>query len=67
MAIATVEQALDEEATRVAVTIRAADAEAIAYLQTVIADATIPAALKQRLQGEVAYHNRCKQDQAAEV
>jgi hypothetical protein len=47
--------------------IKSADAEAVAYLQGVTADATTPAQLKTRLLQELALHTRIKQDQAAEV
>jgi hypothetical protein len=54
------------QATADAVTIRAADAEAVTFLQAVIAAAETPAPLKTRLAGEVALHTRIKADAAAE-
>jgi hypothetical protein len=55
------------EATRMATTIREADTEAVTCLQAVIADAGTPAALKTRLQQELALHARIKAEQAAEA
>jgi len=50
-----------------AATIKAADAEALTFLTGVYKDAETPAALKTYLAGEVAFHQRAKQDMAAEA
>jgi len=54
-------------AATTAATLKAADAEALEFLQKVIQDAATPPPLKQKLQGDVAFHQRAKQDQAAEA
>jgi len=53
-------------ATETAKRIRDADAEAMTFLQAVMADPETPKALVEKLRGDVAFHRRVKQDQAAE-
>ena len=55
------------EATSQASIIKDADVAAVTELQAIAADAATPAALKQYINGQLAFHARAKADQAAEV
>ena len=56
-----------DEATRMAEALKAGDADAIAYLQSVAADAGTGASLKSAVNQKLALHARRKQELAAEV
>jgi len=54
------------EATRMAGIIKVADADAVTFLQALLADAATPAALKSCINQQLAFHSQVKKDQATE-